>query len=162
MPSLVAREMTSEKRAQKFHTDDSSLPAATRLAQWDKRRSAEREVASSNPGRTNTQVLYITEEKVLPESNLQTVRLSTIMDKSLGTLLCFWGVFQFTQVQPLPSPHKQCWTRVCRIFFRVSTLYRVGGGRSVRKFRKWCTVLKGNGEMTEKFAYCCEVFWRLF
>ena len=29
------------------------------------------------------------------------------MDKSLGTPLRFWGVFQFTQVQPLPSPHKQ-------------------------------------------------------
>ena len=41
---------------------------------------------------------------------------STIMDKSLGTLLRFWGVFQFTQVQPLPSPHKQCLTRVSRIF----------------------------------------------
>ena len=62
------------------------------------------------------------------------------MDKSLGTLLRFWGVFQFTQVQPLPSPHKQCWTRVSRIFFRVSTLYRVGGGRTARKFRKECAV----------------------
>ena len=41
---------------------------------------------------------------------------TTIMDKSLGTLLRFWGVYQFTQVQPLPSPHKQCWTRVSRIF----------------------------------------------
>ena len=40
----------------------------------------------------------------------------TIMDKSLGTLLRFWGVFQFTQVQLLPSPHKQCWTRVSRTF----------------------------------------------
>ena len=30
---------------------------AARLAQWDKRRSAEREVAGSNPGRTNTQSL---------------------------------------------------------------------------------------------------------
>ena len=29
----------------------------------------------------------------------------TIMDKGLVTLLRFWGVFQFTQVQPLPSPH---------------------------------------------------------
>ena len=38
----------------------------------------------------------------------------TIMDKSLGTLLHFWGVFQFTQVQPLPSPDKQCWRRVSR------------------------------------------------
>ena len=34
----------------------------------------------------------------------------TIMDKSPGTLLHFWGVFQFTQVQFLPSPHKQSWT----------------------------------------------------
>ena len=33
-----------------------------------------------------------------------------------GALLHFWGIFQFTQVQPLPSPHKQCWTGVSRIF----------------------------------------------
>ena len=79
------------------------------------------------------------------------------MDKSLGTLSRFWGVFQFTQVQPLPSPHKQCWTRVSRIFFRVSTLYRVGGGRTARKFRKGCTVLRGNREMTEKYEYCSTV-----
>ena len=38
------------------------------------------------------------------------------MDKSLGTLLHFWGIFYFKQVQPLPSPHKQRWTRVSRIF----------------------------------------------
>ena len=42
--------------------------------------------------------------------------IMTIMDKSLGTLLRFWGVFQFTQVGPLPSPHKQCWTHVSRFF----------------------------------------------
>ena len=41
----------------------------------------------------------------------------TIMDKSLGTLLRFWGVFQFTQVQPLPSPNKQCCTHVHSEFF---------------------------------------------
>ena len=40
----------------------------------------------------------------------------TIMDKSLGTLLRFRGVFQFTQVQPLPSPQKQCWMCVSLIF----------------------------------------------
>ena len=57
----------------------------------------------------------------------------TIMDKSLWTLLHFWGVFQFTQVQPLSSPHKQCWTRVSKIFFRDSTLYRVGVGRTEEK-----------------------------
>ena len=90
----------------------------------------------------------------------------TIMDKSLGTLLHFWGVFRFTQVQPLPSRHKQCWTRVSRIFFRVSTLYRVGGGRTGRtgrNFRKGCTVLRGNREMTEKkwiLQYCPKDFSR--
>ena len=81
----------------------------------------------------------------------------TIMDKSLRSLLHFWGVFQLTQVQPLPSPHKQCRTRVSRIFFRVSTLYRVGGGRTARKFRKHCTVLRGNREITEKYEYCSTV-----
>ena len=29
----------------------------------------------------------------------------------LGAFLRFWGVFQFKQIQPLPSPHKQYWTR---------------------------------------------------
>ena len=41
---------------------------------------------------------------------------ATIMDKRLGTLLRFWGVFQFTRVRPLPSPHKQRWPSVPRIF----------------------------------------------
>ena len=59
----------------------------------------------------------------------------TIMDKSLGTL-AFLGVFQFTQAQPLPSAHKQCWTRVSRIFFRVSTLHRVGKGELRENFEK--------------------------
>ena len=36
------------------------------LAQLGERRSAEREVVGSNPGRTNTQGLLITEKKVLP------------------------------------------------------------------------------------------------
>jgi len=38
----------------------------TRLAQLGGRWSAEREVAGSNPGRTNTQGLLITEKRVLP------------------------------------------------------------------------------------------------
>ena len=95
----------------------------------------------SGPGATFAQLLFS----------------STIMDKSLGTLLRFWGVFQCTQFQPLPSPHKQCWTRVSRIFFRVSTLHRVGGERSARKFRTWCTVLRVYGEVTEKYASCSRV-----
>ena len=44
-----------------------------------------------------------------------------------------------------------------QIFFRVSTLYRLGGGRTARKFRKGCTILIGNREMTEKYEYCSTV-----
>ena len=42
-------------------------------------------------------------------------------------------------------------------FFRVSTLYRVGGGRTSRNFQNGCTVLRGNREMTEKYEYCSTV-----
>ena len=47
--------------------------------------------------------------------------------KVLGHLRS-WGVFQFTQVQPLHSPHKQCWTRVSRIFseFQLCIGWREG------------------------------------
>ena len=74
--------------------------------------------------------------------------------KFLGHTNAFLGHLPIlTQVQPLPSPHKQCWTSGSRTFFWVSTLYRVGGGRTVRKFLKWCTVLRGNREMIEKYEY---------
>ena len=79
------------------------------------------------------------------------------MDKSLGTILHFWGVFWFTQAQPLRSPHKQCWTRVSRIFSEFQLCIGWGGGRTTRKFRKGCTVLRGNQEMTEKYEYCSTV-----
>ena len=49
-----------------------------------------------------------------------------IMDKSLGTLLHFWGVFQFTQ---LPNPPLNPQTKLdtyIQNFFQVSTLNRVG------------------------------------
>ena len=86
------------------------------------------------------------------------IRVSTIMDKSLGTLLRFWGVFQFTQVQPLPSPHKQCWTRASRIFFRVSTLYRVEGVRTAGKFRQGFSALFNEGTQNDRkiwvLQYC--------
>ena len=62
---------------------------------------------------------------------------TTIMDKSLGTLLRFWGIFLFTQVQPLPSPHKQCWTRVSRIFSEFQLCIGGGGrGENCRKISK--------------------------
>ena len=42
-------------------------------------------------------------------------------------------------------------------FFGLSALYRVGRGRTARKFRKGCTVLRGNRQMTKKYEYCCTV-----
>ena len=61
------------------------------------------------------------------------------MDKSLRTTLHFWGVFQFTQAQPLPSPHKLCWTRVSRIFFEFQLCIgwgEVGGRENYKKISK--------------------------
>ena len=85
----------------------------------------------------------------------------TIMNKSLGTLLRFWGVFQFTQVQPLPSPHKQCWTRVSRIFSEIQFCIGWGGGGGgegeLHENFENDAVLRGSREMTEKYAYCSTV-----
>ena len=53
---------------------------AARVAQLDKRLSAEREVAGSNSRRTSTQGLKITEENVLPLlRHLQMVRHSSLL-----------------------------------------------------------------------------------
>ena len=72
------------------------------------------------------------------------------MNKSLRTLSHFWGVFQFTQVQPLPSPHKQCWTRVSRIYFEFQLCVGWGEGE-LREVFEEDAVLKGDREMTEKY-----------
>ena len=58
------------------------------------------------------------------------------MDKSLGTLLCFCGIFQFTQVQPLRSPHKQCWTHVSIIFSEFQLCIGWGEGELQEDFEK--------------------------
>ena len=57
------------------------------------------------------------------------------MDKSLGTLLRFWGVFQFTQVQPPPLTPQTMWTRVFRIFseFQLCIGLRGGGEGGLRE-----------------------------
>ena len=74
------------------------------------------------------------------------------MDKSLRTL-AFLGRFPM-HAGPTPPLTPQTMLDACiQNFFRVSTLYRVGGGRTARKFRKGCTVLRGNREMTEKYEY---------
>ena len=81
---------------------------------------------------------------------------STKLDKSLRTLLQFWGVFLFTQIQALPSLQNKSWTCVSRIFFRVSTLHKLGGGRTVRKFQNRRTFLWGIREMTKIWIlHCC-------
>ena len=81
---------------------------------------------------------------------------STKLDKSLRTLLHFWGVFLFTQIQALPSPQNKSWTCVSRIFFRVSTLHKLGGGRTARKFQNGRTFLWEIREMTKIWIlYCC-------
>ena len=66
--------------------------------------------------------------------------VATITDKSFGTLKHFWGIFQLTQAQPLPS------------------LYRVMGGRTARKFpkRMQCCFMR-EPRMTEKSEYCITV-----
>ena len=81
------------------------------------------------------------------------------MDKSLGTLLRSWGVFQFTQVQPLLSPYKQCWTRVSRTFSEFQLC--IGEeGELQENFEKnalfqdgLLAVLRGSREMIEKYEY---------
>ena len=89
-------------------------------------------------------------------SHVARVPATTIMDKSLGTLLRFWGVFQFTQVQPLPSPYKQCWTRVSRIFSEIQLCIGWGEGELQEHFEN-DAVLRGSREMTGKYAYCSTV-----
>ena len=62
---------------------------------------------------------------------------------------CFSGAF-FNSHRSNPSPHPTTMLHAfIQNFFRVSTLYRVGGGRTARKSRKGCTVLRGSPEMTE-------------
>ena len=65
------------------------------------------------------------------------------MDKRLGTLLRFWGVFQFIQVQLLPSPHKQCWTRVSRTFSEFPLCIGWGKGELQKDFENNALFLGG-------------------
>ena len=69
----------------------------------------------------------------------------------------FLGRFQIHTGRTPPLTPQTMLDACIQIFFRVSTLYWMGGGRSARKFWKWCTVLRGNREMTEKYAYCSTV-----
>ena len=70
---------------------------------------------------------YVLRTSTVKRTDFLLIGQATIMDKSLGALLHFWGVFQFTQVEPLPSPHKQRWTRISRIFSEFQLC--IGWGR---------------------------------
>ena len=64
-------------------------------------------------------------------------RVTTIMDKRLQTLLHFLGRFPIIHTGPTPPLTPQTMLDACiQNFFRVSTLYRVAGGRTARKFLK--------------------------
>ena len=54
----------------------------------------------------------------------------------VGILLNFWGVFQFTHTLPLPSPHKQHWTHVSRIFSQLQLCIGWGEGELQENFEK--------------------------
>ena len=75
-----------------------------------------------------------------------------------------WNTFTFLGHFPIhtgpassPPPLQTMLDACIQIFFRVSTLYRLVERRTARKFRKGCTVLRGNREMTEKYEYCSTV-----
>ena len=70
-----------------------------------------------------------------------------------------WDTFAFLGHFPIhtcPAPRltPQAMLDACiQNFFRVSTLYWVGKGRTAGKFRKGCTVLWGNTDITENYEY---------
>ena len=81
------------------------------------------------------------------------------MDKSLGTLLHFWGIFQFTQVQPSPHPTNNVGRVYPEFFPSFNFVHCIGCGEGElqENFEKDGTVLRGNREMTEKYEYCITV-----
>ena len=58
------------------------------------------------------------------------------MEKSLGTRLHFWGVFQFTQTQPLPSPTNKDGRVYLEFFFSEFQLCIRWGRENCKKISK--------------------------
>ena len=86
-----------------------------------------------------------------PPSKLQ------LWTKVLGHF-CLSGAFSNShRSNPAPLTPQTMLDACIQNFFGLSALYRVGRGRTARKFRKGCTVLRGNRQMTEKYEYCCTV-----
>ena len=75
-----------------------------------------------------------------------------------------WDTFAYLRRFPVHPGPTRPFTPQTKIdaciqnLFRVSILYRVGGGgERSRKFRKGCTFLWRNPEMAEKYEYCITV-----
>ena len=59
-----------------------------------------------------------------------------VIDRSLGTVLHFWGFFQFTQAQLLPSPHKQIGSMFPEFFSEFQLCIGWGEGELQENFKK--------------------------
>ena len=70
-----------------------------------------------------------------------------------GAFLCLSGAFSNSHRSNFTPPlTPQTMSDMCiQNFFWASTLHRMGGGRTARKFQKACTVLRGNRQMKEKY-----------
>ena len=108
-------------------------------------------------------VLYFERQNLFWLVEFKVVVICRLMNASYNHGQKSWDTFAFlacfpVHTGPTPALTPQTMLDACiQNFFRVSTLYRVGGGRIARKFRKWCTVLRGNWEITEKYEYCSTV-----
>ena len=91
---------------------------------------------------------------VLPRPRMFT---AATMDRKSWDTFAFLGRFPIHTVPTPPLIPQTMFDACIQNFVPVSTLYRVGGGRTARKFRKGCTLVRGNWEMTEKYEYCSTV-----
>ena len=86
------------------------------------------------------QFIYVFTTKITHRLRFE-ISLATIMDKSLGTLLHFWGVLQFTYAKPIPSPKN--------IVGRVQLCIGWGGRELQEKFEKDALFYEGTQELQE-------------
>ena len=67
---------------------------------------------------------------------------------------CISGAFSNShRSNPSPHPTNNVGRVYPEFFSEFQQLYRVGGGRTARKFRKRCTVLRENRKIAEKYEY---------
>ena len=90
-----------------------------------------------------TLVNYTRTERVCQPLFAKALKLQSCWTKVLGHF-AFMVIFQFTQVQPLPSPHKQCWTCVPRIFFEFQLYIGWGEGELQENFKKGALFYEGS------------------